>query len=64
MTEGRASLPGRQTAATLWTGEAPVAQSAESGYGLQQHPGIQQNIRMTTILLLTLSNIFMTFAWQ
>jgi hypothetical protein len=24
---------------------------------------IRQNIRMTTILLLTLSNIFMTFAW-
>jgi len=26
-------------------------------------PEIRQHIRMTTILLLTLSNIFMTFAW-
>jgi uncharacterized protein len=30
---------------------------------LQPKPQIGQNIAMTTILLLTLSNIFMTFAW-
>src|SRR4029077_11092869 len=30
---------------------------------VQSKPGIRQHIRMTTILLLTLSNIFMTFAW-
>ncbi|MGA6987394.1 MAG: DMT family protein [Terriglobales bacterium] len=31
--------------------------------GVQTKPEIRQHIRMTTILLLTLSNIFMTFAW-
>jgi uncharacterized protein len=30
---------------------------------VQQRPRIRQHIAMTTILLLTLSNIFMTFAW-
>jgi uncharacterized protein (DUF486 family) len=30
---------------------------------VQPTPAIRQYIRMTTILLLTLSNIFMTFAW-
>jgi len=44
----------------LWTGETPVAPPAQS---VQPAPGIRQYIRMTTILLLTLSNIFMTFAW-
>lgn len=35
---------------------------APSGAGASK-PRIRQHIRMTTILLLTLSNIFMTFAW-
>jgi uncharacterized protein (DUF486 family) len=42
------------------TGEAPVAPPAPS---VQTKPRIGQHIPMTTILLLTLSNIFMTFAW-
>jgi len=44
----------------MWTGETPVAPPALS---VQSKAGIRQHIRMTTILLLTLSNIFMTFAW-
>ena len=63
MVESRVPPPGRHITTPIWTGETLVAPSAESGYGLQRHPRIQQNIRMTTILLLTLSNIFMTFAW-
>jgi uncharacterized protein len=45
--------PDRQTAES--TGEASLQ--------LQLKPRIRQHIHMTTILLLTLSNIFMTFAW-
>src|SRR5258708_33212084 len=45
---------------TIWTGETPVA---PPNLSVQSKPGIRQHIRMTTILLLTLSNIFMTFAW-
>jgi uncharacterized protein (DUF486 family) len=40
--------------------EAPVSRPTPS---VQTKRGIRQHIRMTTILLLTLSNIFMTFAW-
>ena len=46
---------------TIWTGEAPVAPLQG---GVQLKPRIRQHIPMTTILLLTLSNIFMTFAWS
>jgi len=38
----------------------PVASQARR---VQPEPMIRQYIRMTTIILLTLSNIFMTFAW-
>jgi uncharacterized protein (DUF486 family) len=41
-------------------GGTPVAPPIQR---VQSKPGIRQHIRMTTILLLTLSNIFMTFAW-
>jgi uncharacterized protein len=41
-------------------GETPVASQARR---VQPEPRIRQYIRMTTIILLTLSNIFMTFAW-
>jgi uncharacterized protein (DUF486 family) len=41
-------------------GEAPVARPT---LRVHSKAGIRQHIRMTTILLLTLSNIFMTFAW-
>jgi uncharacterized protein (DUF486 family) len=47
-------------AAAWWPGGAPVAPPT---LRVQSKAGIRQHIRMTTILLLTLSNIFMTFAW-
>ena len=59
--ERRAFSPSPQTAATLYgTGETPVAPLT---LRVQTAPAIRQHIRMITILLLTLSNIFMTFAW-
>ncbi len=45
---------------TIGTGETPLAPLTLS---VQTIHTIRQQIRVTTILLLTLSNIFMTFAW-
>src|SRR5258708_19991712 len=59
---GERGVPGRcpMLPPHMWTGETPVAPLLG---GVQTKPRIRQHIRMTTILLLTLSNIFMTFAW-